>query len=441
MIDKLLKWCNQPTGSKQLGIFRILFGFLMVLEIVKYNEIGFVKNFFFSSDILFHYEFLEINPLPENVMNFLLVGMLISSILIMIGLFYRVAIIYFTIVFSYFFFIDQCQYNNHLYLFCLISFLMCFLNADAAFSVRKSKWSAHIPQWQYRILQFQIGLAVFYGGVAKLNPFWFDMHPVVEMLTKKSETSGLEFLPHISIQYIIMVGGIAFDLAIPFLLLIKRTRLFAIIWAFIFNLTNSWIFDDIYLFPFFMIGSLILFIDDEEFDKLPIPRIKKPTVNSSIFNLKSISLAAVALFVLLQVALPLRYHFYPGYTDWTGDGQKFSWRMKSQYRKFDRVIFTIFDKETGIETTVLPEKHIPMHKYREFTTTPHMLVQFAEYIEGLYLKKYPGRKFGVRCDSKIQFNGSGYAPLFYPETDILEASRTHKYYHEWMAPMPRPTDK
>jgi hypothetical protein len=233
-----------------------------------------------------------------------------------------------------------------------------------------------------------------------------------------------------------MIGGLVFDLLAVFLLLMKRTRMLAIGLVSFFNLANSWLFDDIGSFPLFMMFSLFLFLDDDELDKLPLPRQKiiKPVFKTN--SLKHIGVGFALVYVLLQVTLPLRHFLYHGYPDWTGEGQRFAWRMKIQYREFDRVTFSLTAKESELEEILLPEQHITIHQYSQMTNSPQSLVLFAEYAEGLAKKRNPNMHFMVKCNAKVKFNGSEYVNIFASNLDILEASRTHKSYNDWIEPMP-----
>ncbi|MFT4981140.1 MAG: vitamin K-dependent gamma-carboxylase [Bacteroidia bacterium] len=436
MLNKLIEWCNAPVNSKQLGVFRILFGVITIIEVIYYYRIGYVQNLFVLPKLLFSYEFFPFGILPEGLMHLMIGGLALSSVLITLGLYFRWAVAYFFLVFTYFFLLDQSNYNNHFYLFSLISFLLCFTNADASYSLAKSRWAPQIPRWQIRIFQFQIGVVLFFGGIAKINPFWFDFHPITEILSVKAESSGLEFLNHSITHYVLMIGGLVFDLLAVFLLLMKRTRMLAIGLVSFFNLANSWLFDDIGSFPLFMMFSLFLFLDDDELDKLPLPRQKiiKPVFKTN--SLKHIGVGFALVYVLLQVTLPLRHFLYHGYPDWTGEGQRFAWRMKIQYREFDRVTFSLTAKESELEEILLPEQHITIHQYRQMTNSPQSLVLFAEYAEGLAKKRNPNMHFMVKCNAKVKFNGSEYVNIFASNLDILEASRTHKSYNDWIEPMP-----
>jgi surface polysaccharide O-acyltransferase-like enzyme len=100
----------------------------------------------------------------------------VAAACVMVGFLYRIAAPLFFLAFTYFFLLDQTRYMNHFYLVCLISFLMCFLPAERAFSVdallRRSIRSDVVPAWTLWLLRAQVGIPFFYGGIAKLNSDW-----------------------------------------------------------------------------------------------------------------------------------------------------------------------------------------------------------------------------------------------------------------------------
>ena len=106
--------------------------------------------------------------------HFFVLGL--AAACVMVGFLYRIAAPVFFLAFTYFFLLDQTRYLNHFYLVCLISFLMCFLPAERAFSVdallRRKIRSDVVPAWTLWLLRAQVGIPYFYGGIAKLNSDW-----------------------------------------------------------------------------------------------------------------------------------------------------------------------------------------------------------------------------------------------------------------------------
>lgn len=407
----------------------------MTWEIFYFYKIDFLKNFVFGPPLLFNYEFLKLDPLSPLLMQILLGLLLLSTILICIGLFYRIAIIYFFLIFSYFFLLDKGIYNNHLYLICLISFLMIFIDSDAMLSFKNFRKQVRIPIWQIRILQFQIAVVFFFGGLAKINPYWLNFHPVNEIVEIRAKASGTEFITAMWFQYSIMIGGILFDLSIPFLLWIKKTRIYVIPIAIAFNLINSWLFSDINIFPFFMISALFLFLDENEIKSLFKLEGK---INSAkpFFQLNKFGLFAFGIYIIIQLVLPLRHYLMPGYADWTGDGQRFAWRMKIQHRKIEEYKFAVFDIDKKMIYEVDPAKHLNGSQYQQMYNHPAMIIQFAEYLKKLGFEKQGIKNSMVKSKVKVQFNGCPGQYIFNPDDDLLKMHANHKYFDSWIEPQP-----
>ena len=72
MLNKFIEWCNAPVNSKQLGVFRILFGVIAIIEVIYYYRIGYVQNLFVVPKLLFSYEFFPFGILPEGLMNLMI---------------------------------------------------------------------------------------------------------------------------------------------------------------------------------------------------------------------------------------------------------------------------------------------------------------------------------------------------------------------------------
>lgn len=430
-MNSFKKWLNKPQAPYGLAIFRIVFGVIMLWDILRIKRIGLIDSYY-PRGIVFPY---DINlPLPEkDTMNAILLGLGLSAILIVLGVFYRFAMAYFAVFFSYFFFLDQTLYNNHLYLICLVSTMMIFMPADAALSFSKKRHRSTIPQWNYRLIQFQIVVVYFFGGIAKMNPYWLDMHPIQEFLQIKAQKSGISFIGSESMQYFFAYGGLLFDLCIGFLLLIKKTRKFAIVAAALFSLTNAYLFDDIYIFPFFMIGACILFVDQDWLKSKFNTKSKKGKQNEVAGkDLKVAGVAVLTAYVIFQLAMPLRHFFIPGYTDWTGDAQRFSWRMKIQARTIEEMEFSMWDFATKQVYDVESNKYLYPDEIQQMANSPHMVVQFAKYLEAEVAKSAGIKKCMIKSKIKVGFNGAPAIYIFDPEIDLLTESNKHKRYYEWV---------
>lgn len=436
-MEKLIAWGNKQTSSVGLGLFRILFGLLMTWEVLYWFDLDIINNYILGSKVRFYYDFLPVGPLSEGALNFLLFGLLISAVFITIGYYFRVAMTYFAFVFTYFFLLDKTFYNNHLYLLSLLSFLMIFMPMDAAYSVEKSRRSVTVSNWAYRLIQFQVVVVYFFGGVVKLNPYWLDFHPATEILEAKANNSGIEFLTSSFMIYFITYVGVIFDLLIGPLLWWKKSRKVAIVLALIFNTTNAWIFNDINIFPFFMIGALILFVDQEWLsNKIGFKHTGESEYEGKLGTWGSYILLA---YMSVQLILPLRHYFMPGYADWTGEGQRFAWRMKIQNRKYkyQEIKFALFDKQNKRIIPIEPLKYMNIDQFNQMIYSPRMIVQFAEFIREHAAENHNLHNIEVKCKIPVEFNGSEKTYIFDPDLDLLSNYEKHDSFSEWINPLPK----
>ena len=287
-----MKRLSERIDGTSLAIFRIGFGVLMLWELIYLLRIDFVKIFLTTPEVQFTYEYFSfLRPLPEILLDILVVLLMVCCFLIIIGKHYRKAMTGFFIGFTYLFLLDKAYYNNHLYLICLLSFLMIFIPADAHFSSGSMTAKSKKPvfYWHLLILRLQLVIVYFYGGIAKLNYDWMvSQQPVRILMQDKAKTSFIgDLLSSEPIIYFFTYGGVAFDLLIPFLLFIPRTRVMAVVLALCFNIMNAWLFNDINIFPYFMMLSLILFLDPSNIakyirvkfiGKMSAPQIQKSSV-------------------------------------------------------------------------------------------------------------------------------------------------------------------
>ena len=181
-----------------LAFFRMLFGLLMFAAELRFINQGWIRSFYVKPQFFFtFYGFDWITPLPQPYIYWVFYGLVVLSILIAVGLFYRIAIIAFFIVFTYVELLDKSVYLNHYYQVSLLAFLMCWLPMNSTFSVDSwlskkksfhqfsplsfppfSTWPRSIaaiiynPVWALRL---QVGSVYFFGGLAKLKYDWLFM--------------------------------------------------------------------------------------------------------------------------------------------------------------------------------------------------------------------------------------------------------------------------
>jgi len=443
--EKLSNYLSQSIDGHVLGLFRIIFGLFMIYEMVDYFQIDLIKNAFFLPKVLFTYDFFHwLQPLPEPMMNALLGVMLACALCITLGLLFRPACLVFGSFYLYFFLLDKALYNNHIYLFILISFLLSFTHADHFFSAKNILRKAgnqikKIARWEVFILQLQLAIVYFFGGVVKLNHDW-----LVRMEPMQSMIDGFpvdHFMASIIKQAwmvpFLTYGGALFDLAMPFLLWKKSTRKWALIPLVLFHLPNSQIFGDIGIFPFIMLLSTILFFEVSEIPLLKNLISKKKKGKLQILKGANWTSKALAIYFIFQFLFPFRGFFLPNSMDWTSVANRFSWRMKIQSREIDTFTFYVQDGPNGAKQPILDMKNLinPMqilkaaHDVRCVKQTADML---AREVKTMGLKDPI-----VTADVKVRWNGRNAVNTVDPNRDLTKVDYQPFQHLDWVAPMPK----
>ena len=375
-------------------------------------------------------------------MNVLLGLMLCCAVLITLGLLFRPACLVFGSLYLYFFLLEKSLYNNHLYLFILLSFLLSFTHADQFFSLRRisgkaRKASLKIPRWELFILQLQFAIVYFYGGLVKLNYDWLvRMEPMKSMV---ADFPADHFLSPLVKQGFMVpfltYGGVLFDLAIPFLLWKKSTRKWALLPIVLFHLPNSQLFGDIGIFPFIMLCATILFFETGEIPFLK-KMVKKSRQGSEVLPSKAWAIKFLLAYFVLQLLVPFRGFFLPNHMDWTSIGNRFAWRMKIQTRNLEEMKFYIQDGPTGAKQPVLDLRNLinPMQILRA-SEDVRCVRQIADMLAAEMKAKGMANPV-VTAEVKVRWNGRPAAYTVDPAADLSKVGYSPFRRLEWVAEPP-----
>jgi vitamin K-dependent gamma-carboxylase len=443
----------EPVDISFLVFFRILFGGIMLWEVYRYFTHGWITRYYIEPVVNFtYYGFSWVKPWPGRGMyiHFFVLGL--AAACVMVGFLYRIATPIFFLAFTYIFLLDQTRYLNHLYLVCLISFLMCFFPAERAFSVdallRRKIRSDVVPAWTLWLLRAQVGIPYFFGGIAKLNSDW--IHGGEPMRIWLSPLTAMPAFGHIFkanwLVYSFVIGGLLIDLLVVPLLLWRRTRLFAFAAAVLFNLINAVIFE-IGIFPWLMLGALLIFFPpdllrrfarafmspgEEILEAEPLPAsVRSP----SLFASQKLVAGLLAAYLAVQILLPLRHHLYPGDVSWTEEGHNFSWHMKLR-TKGGEAVFTVTHPPSGQTWTIKPEDYLESHQVTKMVTKPDLLVHFAHYLAEE--KKREGYdNVEVRARVMVSLNGRQPQLLIDPNVDLAK-EEVSLLPARWIVPLTTP---
>jgi vitamin K-dependent gamma-carboxylase len=445
----------RPVDISFLVFFRVLFGAIMLWETYRYFTHGWISRYFIEPAVNFtYYGFSWVKPWAGRGMYIHFVVLGLAAACVMAGCVYRFAAPVFFLAFTYFFLLDQTRYMNHFYLVCLISFLMCFLPAEHAFSIdalfRPKIRSDVVPAWTLWLLRAQIGIPFFYGGIAKLNSDWIHggepMRSWLRPLTKVS--GGSPIFTADWVVYSFVIGGLLIDLLVVPLLLWRRTRLIGFGAAVLFNLINATIFD-IGIFPWLMLGALFIFFPPdlirrfarwfmspgEEFHHGERKPLLQTTSCPTLTTSQRIIVGSLAAYLVFQLLFPLRHHLYPGNVSWTEEGHNFSWHMKLR-TKSGEALFTVTHPQTGQTWTIKPEDYLESHQLMKVITKPELILLFGHHLaEEKRCEGYENVE--VRARVMASLNGRQPQLLIDPEVDLAK-ERVSMLPARWIVPLTTP---
>lgn len=387
----------KSTSAAPLVIFRIGFGMMLFLGIVRFWYNGWIESLYITPKYFFPYYGFEF-VVPLGVYTYILFAVCaLSALFVAIGFYYRLSIISLFLSFTYIELIDKTTYLNHYYFVSMICFLLIFLPAHVYFSVdayRNSNLRANkIPQWCIDAVKLFVCVLYFYAGLAKINSDWL-LHalPLKIWLPARNDMPVIGFLFNYTwIHFFFSWFGCLYDLSIPFLLWNKRTRFFAYFFVIAFHVLTSILFP-IGMFPYIMIITALIFFPAELHQRI-ILFIQRFIPGSSITIEGEATFAYTHLqqyfvkgiiftFFVVQLLIPFRYLCYPGGLFWTEEGYRFSWRVMLM-EKAGYAQFTVKDA-SGKYLIVNNEAFLTRQQEKMMATQPDMILQYAHIVADYY---------------------------------------------------------
>lgn len=434
----LNRWLFKQVDNSALVVFRALFGFLIAIEAFGAIFTGWIRRTLMEPEFTFNFigfEFLQ--PLPGYGMLWYYGIMGVFGIFVMLGYRYRLSIICYGIMWSAVYLMQKSSYNNHYYLLMLLCFIMSFLPAHRWFSldakIKPEISKISMPRWVWVVIVLQLWIVYTYASVAKLYPDWLDgSFPALLMKSKANYWLVGEFLQQGWIRYAIAYFGLLFDLLIIPLLLWKRTRLPVFLMAIFFHLFNSFIFH-IGIFPYMSLAFCIFFFPSEKINKWFLRNKKKYYDKDEIIipPYRNFLIAAMGIWFVIQISLPLRHWFFQDDVLWTEEGHRLSWRMMLR-GKSGRIAFKVVEKGTSDTIYIDKNEYLSRKQLRAIPTKPDMIWQFSQRIEEEYAEK--GKQVEIYAEGKISVNGGPYKPLIDPKVDLAAEKWQHFQHHDWILP-------
>ena len=432
---------TQLIPTAPLVHFRMLFGLMMALSILRFYHYGWIESLYLEPVYFFAYFDWLIPPGPTGI--YLLFGtVFLSALGIMLGLFYRWSVCLFFLSFTYIELLDKTNYLNHYYFVSLIGFILIFLPAHRDFSLdairRPNLKTTTIPRWTIDIIKFQLALVYIFAGIAKLNPDWlFRAMPLKLWLPAQAHVPVIgPLLSYEITPFIFSWGGALYDLFIVFFLLYRPTRWLAYLAVIGFHVATAMLFQ-IGIFPYVMIISTLIFFSPEAHENI-LNKIKKWTgyisanhpLPNNLWSWKPLK-PFLILFIIVQLIIPFRFLAYPGHLFWTEQGYRFSWRVMLM-EKAGYTTFTVADESGNKTEWVNNRDHLTAQQEKMMSTQPDMILQFAHHLAEVYKAKGYANPV-VRCQSRVTLNGTLSQPLVNPKTNLAAIKPGWKH-KSWLLP-------
>jgi hypothetical protein len=432
-----------------LVVLRIAFGAILCFSTLRFIWKGWVTDFYVTPTYYFpFYGFEWVHPIGEMGMYSVFIGMVLASLGILLGLYYRVSVATFFLLFLYVELIDKTNYLNHYYFVSLFTFLLLLVPAHRYFSLdvwrKPSLKVTHVPSLVILIFQAQLCLVYFYAGIAKLNSDW-----IIQALPLKIWLPSFRHLPVIGhllgqewVAYAFSWFGAAYDLSIWYFLLNKKTRNAAYVAVIIFHVLTGWLFK-IGMFPYIMILATLIFFSEQFHLKLLqsiqkfIPLFHSSTSREPALHLhlsplkKRVVFWVLNLYFIWQVLLPFRFVLYPGNLFWTEEGFRFSWRVMLM-EKGGTCFFYVEDPQTGRKSEVINSRYLTALQEKMMATQPDMILQFAHFLDKEY-KKMGIEDPVVKVQSYVTLNGR--RSQSFVDTSIDLSSEEESFFaKKWILP-------
>lgn len=433
------KYFSEYTSAAPLAVFRIGFGIMLFVSIIRFWANGWIEDVYISPKHFFpFYGFEFIVPLGEYS-YWLFALCALSALFVAIGLYYRISIITLFLSFTYIELIDKTTYLNHYYFVSMICLLLIFLPAHVYFSVdayrNKQMRATQVPQWCIDTLKLFVLLLYVFAGLAKINADWLlNAMPLKIWLPARNDMPVIGFLfNYYWVAYAFSWFGCIYDLSIAFLLWNKRTRLAAYLMVIAFHVLTSLLFP-IGIFPYVMIITALIFFPAHIHEKIlvllqrliPYPKEKITTV--TYFTYSSLQQyfvkGIIFTFFVVQLLLPLRFLCYPGSLFWTEQGYRFSWRVMLM-EKAGYTQFTVKD-DSGKFLVVNNNEFLTTLQEKMMSTQPDMMLQYA-HILAEYYAAHGFRNPKVYADTYVALNGRRGKVLIDPTVDLAKEKDSFKH--------------
>ncbi|RWS27648.1 vitamin K-dependent gamma-carboxylase-like protein [Leptotrombidium deliense] len=434
----------REVSAYNLAIIRIVFGILMIVDTV--HERGLASAETRWNDPLrcrfplFH----SLKPLPFQWMCFVYFCMLTGAFGIVIGYKFKFSSFTYLVGYVYILLLDKSYWNNHSYLFALITFLLMFSDASAVWSIDSyiNGEREKIKFVNYFVIRFQVSLVYFYAGLKKANSEWIGGHSMYFLSEHWVFASFRFLLSNGDIDlYVVHWGGFLIDISVGVLLLIDKTRNIGYVFCALFNLMNSRMFS-IGMFPYVMLAVLPIYSSPDwplKFIRFLFGRKRSTKQLNTHIAHKNLHITAkevfwcalVSIYIVIQLFLPFSHHFTQGYNTWTNGLYGYSWDMMLHNWKVYSKRITLIANDGKTRMNINVDNWTPNDRW---THHADMLKQLATCVQ----QRFESKGFNnvqLYFDIWISLNGRFIQRVYDPKVDLVKAEWSPFRKPNWVLPI------
>ncbi len=422
--QSIRQYFQTNTSAYPLGVFRFVFGTLMVFSTLRFVYLGWIEDHYLAPVFHFKYWGFEwVEPLSATGL-YLLHGLMVLAALgvaLAQRWLYRLSAIVLFLTFSYTELIDLTYYLNHYYYVSIVCFLLCIIPSPPPL-FRKGH---EVPRWAIDIFKLQITIVYVYAGLAKINYDWLVLAlPLKIWLPAHDKMPLIGFIFTWKITpYLFAWGGMLYDSTIPFFLMWRKTRPWAYVLVIVFHVMVGLLFQ-IGVFPLVMIGGTLIFFEFEKY--IPASKTTAPWAWP-----QQLLAGFLIVFFAFQLLFPWRYLLYKGNLFWTEEGYRYAWRVMLM-EKAGTATFYVKDSQTEREGVVDNSEFLNAHQEKQMAMQPDMILQFAHFLgkhyaaQGLHAPQ-------VRAEVYVTLNARPSRLLIDPQVDLMKEKDTFAA-KKWILP-------
>lgn len=444
----------EPVDVAVFAYFRVLFGGCLLWHFGRRLAGDWIAHRYVDPGFHFQWLGLEwIGRWPGQLMTVHVAAVALLSLFVMLGFFYRLSATLLFAAIVYMLLLDKAYYHDFDYLICLLSGLLIFLPAQRAFSLdgvlSKDDRRVTAPAWMFWLLRAQIAVPYVFGGLAKLNGDWLSGEPLRTRLAEAgfAPLLGSAFRGEWMI-YVVSYASLLFGLTVVPLLLFRRTRIWAFAAAVVLNCAYTF---DGWTYAFFMIlSTLVFFPPDWPRSLFGRGRSTTSPLGASLPDPERLTsrrkrtVALLAVYLAIQVLVPLRHCLYPSDPSWTNEGHRFAWRSTVRHLR-SVVRFDAIDPNRNFSQKFEPQQlrqagFLNAAQIQAMSADPDMILDFAHFLRDL-LRQKGLEDVEIRATALASLNGREPQYLVNADVDLAAQPRHWLKPYWWITPLGEPLHK